>query len=145
MQKTAENNSPSLWLQFSKEDLMAADVLFRSGIYNQVCFHAQQSIERSIKAFLFSKDIDVPRICRINDLLKVAVPVDNRLEKFQEKAKWIDKYYASTRYPDTPEDDMPLKRPGSEEAKKALRIAKTFYDYIISTHFKGKKIVLLFE
>lgn len=41
----------STWVHFAEEDYLSAKVLFEEEIYNQVCFHAQQSVEKMLKAF----------------------------------------------------------------------------------------------
>lgn len=42
------------WIEFAREDLMAAKLVLPEGLYNQVCFHAQQCVEKALKAFLKS-------------------------------------------------------------------------------------------
>ena len=37
------------WLIFAEEDLRIAELALPHGIYNQVCFHAQQCAEKAIK------------------------------------------------------------------------------------------------
>lgn len=34
------------WCAFAENDLETAEVLIREEIWNQVCFHAQQSVEK---------------------------------------------------------------------------------------------------
>ncbi|MFH1318346.1 MAG: HEPN domain-containing protein, partial [Candidatus Omnitrophota bacterium] len=40
------------WLIFADEDLRVAKIVFKEGIYNQVCFHSQQATEKSLKALI---------------------------------------------------------------------------------------------
>ena len=40
------------WIQFAKEDFILAKAAFEKEIFNQVCFHSQQAIEKSLKAFI---------------------------------------------------------------------------------------------
>jgi len=37
---------PELWLQFAADDLKSANVLLAEGLYNIVCFHSQQAVEK---------------------------------------------------------------------------------------------------
>lgn len=50
------------WLKFVNDDLRAADVLLREGIFNMVCFHVQQAVEKSLKAFLRHHNQNIPFI-----------------------------------------------------------------------------------
>lgn len=40
------------FLIFAEEDLKSARVLLKEGIFNQVCFHSQQVVEKSLKSFI---------------------------------------------------------------------------------------------
>ncbi len=40
------------WLQFAQEDLKVAGLCFDEGIFNQVCFHSQQGVEKILKGFI---------------------------------------------------------------------------------------------
>ena len=47
-----------IWLSYAGEDLRTAEVLFSEGggVQRQVCFHAQQAVEKAIKSiFVFLK------------------------------------------------------------------------------------------
>ena len=37
------------WLAFAREDLRMAELALSESIFNQVCFHAQQCVEKAIK------------------------------------------------------------------------------------------------
>lgn len=56
MRKEAE-----AWLRISGEDLKSAEVLFAQRLFRMVCYHAQQSIEKILKALLSDREIDIPR------------------------------------------------------------------------------------
>jgi hypothetical protein len=50
------------WLEFAEIDLKAARALLKEGSHSQVvCFHAQQSIEKSLKALIESKGLNPPK------------------------------------------------------------------------------------
>ncbi|OGV64041.1 MAG: hypothetical protein A2498_01805 [Lentisphaerae bacterium RIFOXYC12_FULL_60_16] len=40
------------WFEFAREDLQMARLAIREGLYNQVCFHAQQAVEKMLKGLL---------------------------------------------------------------------------------------------
>jgi len=36
------------WLAFAQEDLRVAEVVLAEAVFNQVCFHSQQCVEKAI-------------------------------------------------------------------------------------------------
>ncbi len=62
------------WLQFAAEDLKMAELAIRESIYNQVCFHSQQSAEKAVKALLLFQGQVVPRTHLLGDLLRLLEP-----------------------------------------------------------------------
>lgn len=45
-------SDPEQWLAFARQDAQIADLAMREGIFNQVCFHSQQCVEKSLKALI---------------------------------------------------------------------------------------------
>ncbi len=43
------NEAVERWLIFAREDLRMAELALVEGIFNQVCFHAQQCVEKAIR------------------------------------------------------------------------------------------------
>jgi len=82
-----------------------------------VCFHAQQVVEKYLKALLVFKGIPFPKSHNIEDIIALLPPSSRpRLaEKDQDK---LTEYAAVTRYPG---DYEPISL---DEAKKAVRIAR---------------------
>jgi len=63
------------WLIFAQEDLRMADLALRDGIYNQVCFHSQQCVEKALKALVTdSRKNAPPRTHGITDLMEMLPP-----------------------------------------------------------------------
>jgi len=82
-----------------------------------VCFHAQQVVEKYLKALLVFKGIPFPKSHNIEDIIALLPPSSRpRLsEKDQDK---LTEYATVTRYPG---DYEPISL---DEAKKAVRIAR---------------------
>jgi len=40
------------WLDFAYEDLRMAELALKEKIYNQVCFHSEQCVEKVLKAII---------------------------------------------------------------------------------------------
>ncbi len=65
------NDNARRWFGFAQEDLRVAEVIFAEGLYNQVCFHAQQCVEKTLKALLSQRGKVPPRTHSITDLLNI--------------------------------------------------------------------------
>lgn len=61
------------WLQYSEDDLQAAQILLeQGGVPRAACFHAQQAAEKSLKATFVFLQVDFPLthdLDRLRDLL----------------------------------------------------------------------------
>ena len=68
------NTAGDRWLEFARQDLQMAELAFHEGIYNQVCFHSHQCIEKCLKAELANMNKKPPRTHSIVDLLGLLPP-----------------------------------------------------------------------
>jgi HEPN domain-containing protein len=82
-----------------------------------VCFHAQQCVERYLKAMLVLNGIEFTRTHQIN-ILQELLPVQVRPALTQEEQDRLTEYAVTTRYPG---DYDPISR---EEAQDAVRLAR---------------------
>jgi HEPN domain-containing protein len=114
------NEDVSGWVAFAQDDLRSAAVLYDAGIWNQVCFHAQQCAEKLLKALLLHQGEDVPRTHVIADLLnRLAPQTRTAFTPYYADVLNLDRYYIPTRYPDT----LPGVMPGEPDARTALDAA----------------------
>ncbi len=110
------------WLRFAKEDLRVANLVMKEGLYNQVCFHAQQRVEKSLKGWLAAQKKRIPRTHRMADLLPLtSAAIPGNLKK---KLILLDQFYIPTRYPDALPGSMPAGLPEEDEAQEALALAR---------------------
>ena len=82
-----------------------------------VCFHAQQCVEKYLKALLVLNDVEFGRTHHISALLAL-LPPSIRPEMTPEEQERFTEYAVTTRYPG---DYDPITR---EEAKQAVQIAR---------------------
>jgi HEPN domain-containing protein len=71
------------WIRFAREDLRVAEWAFSAEMYNQACFHAQQCVEKVLKAWLRCQGTLPPRTHQLSLLLALLpdkVLADLRLE-----------------------------------------------------------------
>lgn len=118
----------SQWISFAEEDLRAARVLVREKIYNQACFHCQQSAEKMFKAALLSGGKGSPKVHDLNELFEKAVQSGILfLLPWRERMATLSLYYVPTRYPDAVIGSLPDGLPNKKDAEEALSIAEFFY------------------
>ena len=53
---------PELWLKYADDDLAGAEILLNEKIYNIVCFHCQQAVEKLLKSIIAAYGQEIPRI-----------------------------------------------------------------------------------
>lgn len=120
---------PKKWLDYASTDLQMAELGFQHGLYEPVCFHAQQVVEKSLKAFLLDKTGAVPRIHSLPALLKSCEKIDSSLGQFKENCKLLDPFYTPMRYPDMSIGTASGKTTKSD-AEGALAAAKKILEFI---------------
>lgn len=81
MSPEADGADPAhYWMRRAQADLAFARIpLPEGGLYEQLCFHAQQAVEKSLKALLVQARVDFPNthnLQRLIDLLPPEIPAD---------------------------------------------------------------------
>jgi HEPN domain-containing protein len=116
------------WLAFAREDLRMAELAFAEGIHNQVCFHAQQCVEKAIKGYLEQQGGSLPRTHRMADLLPL-LPV-GLMGNLEDELRLFDRFYILTRYPDALPGALLGGLPGLQDAQEALVLARRALKHI---------------
>jgi HEPN domain-containing protein len=108
------------WVQKAENDLKNAAFTLKLGAAcptDTVCFHAQQCVEKYLKALLVANKIDFARTHHISALLAF-LPQTIRPDLTAEEQALLTDYAVSTRYPGDYES-IPLS-----EARRAVQIAR---------------------
>lgn len=116
------------WLAFARQDFKAAQVLFEEGIFNQTCFHAQQAVEKYLKAFLIRQKAPLPKVHSLIELLGVCQTYDSSLARHEQGCRHLDQFYLPSRYPDAIVGSLPEGLPTKTHAEEALRLASQIID-----------------
>ena len=117
MRKEAE-----VWLKISAEDLESAEVLSDRKLFWPACYHAQQSVEKCLKALIVDRDIEIPRTHNILDLLNATKKLGHAVTVSDEDAVFLSSIYRA-RYP-SDAGLLPLGEPIEQDAERALKIAR---------------------
>jgi len=117
------------WLDRAKDDLLAADLLLsQPELTNMVAFHAQQAVEKSLKASLEEADIATVKthsLARLYSLLKPHLSLSFN----QDMLDRLDAVYIESRYPGEM-GLLPYGKPTQKEAKQFYDFAQQFYEQI---------------
>ena len=122
------NEMAERWLAFAREDLQVAEAVMDEEIYNQVCFHSQQSVKKALKGALVSRDVKPPRTHSITDLLSL-FPADWPAD-LRDELVGLDDFYIPTRYPDALPGSLPYGLPGVDEARESLALAQALLQQV---------------
>ena len=108
------------WIKKAESDLKTAEhilTLKESCPFDTVCFHAQQCVEKYLKALLVSRSLDFPKTHDLR-LLMQRIPAEINLKLRIEEVVSLNRYTIEARYPG---DWEPFNR---KEAEKAVAIAR---------------------
>lgn len=118
------------WIRDAEDTLHNAEENFRLvKAYHLVCFLAEQSVQKALKAVLY---FDGSRFIRIHSVSELIRTVSQKRPEFlplREEAGVLDQYYLTTRYPDAvAEPAIPSEIFTKEQAEGALRIARAIFE-----------------
>ncbi|MGI1689953.1 HEPN domain-containing protein [Thermoanaerobacter uzonensis] len=119
------------WLEYADSDYKAAAELLKTDLHNIVCFHAQQTIEKFLKAYLVLNGINPPKINSIILIVNLCMKFSENFAKFKNDAKIIDMFYIPSRYPNAPLGGLPDGIPSKNDAQKAFEIAQKIRDFVL--------------
>ena len=91
----------SEWVAKADNDLQAARLSLRAGKEcptDTVCFHAQQVIEKYIKALLTARNIPFPKTHSIRKLMQL-LPAAERFPLSEDEQDRLTEYATTARYP----------------------------------------------
>ena len=93
-------------------------------LYEDLCFDAQQAVEKSLKAILVKLNQSFPKTHSIGILLKLIEEAGVEIPENINQAKLLTAYAVDTRYPG---DYEPVNK---EEYKEALKIAEDVFKWL---------------
>jgi len=67
--------------------------------YDAVCFHAQQTAEKYLKAFLQENDVAFPKTHSLIELLELCASLDDTFRLYRDLLVLLDRYAVRFRYP----------------------------------------------
>ena len=80
-------------------DLIAARALLATGAaFDTVCFHAQQAVEKCLKAVLALHDIEYPRRHDMAELVELVVPLAAEISSYKDRILSLAPFAVEIRY-----------------------------------------------
>jgi HEPN domain-containing protein len=116
------------WLVTAAEDLRRVGILLAAAPPDTkgALFHAQQAVEKALKAFLTWHDVPFRRVHELDVIGGQCSDVDASLADLVDRADILTKYAWRFRYPGAPYE------PALEEAQTALTLAREAMEAIVS-------------
>lgn len=117
--------SPADWLRHARSDLELA----RTGrisdkiLLEELCFHAQQAVEKSLKGLLVAKGVVFPKTHNIRTLIDI-LPKDLALPAEIEKTSGLTDYAVMSRYPSV------FEPVSEEEYQEAIQLAEFAIEWV---------------
>lgn len=116
------------WLDKAERDIKSAKILKDHDCGNDVvAFHCQQSVEKSLKAYLISKEEGIVSGHSLIYLCKLSEKHNSEFKKYIKDCGFLNQYYIETRYP----ADNPLIV-SDYEAEECIEIADKVYRTVMS-------------
>ncbi len=123
MKKEAEE-----WIKIAMEEFQSAEYLFEKSLFRMVCYHAQQTVEKVLKALLVEHEIEFQRTHNILDLKNALKSICYEIELSDEDAIFLNSIYRA-RYP-SDLGLLPSGEPTEKDAEKALNLAKAIVKWV---------------
>src|SRR3990172_5779573 len=118
--------SPSEWLRHAESDLLLARLAADNEniLTAQICFHAQQTVEKALKGLLVHKGLRFPPVHDIEQLLTIAREAHIELPAWSEALLDLTPYAVETRYPGYWDEISPAERDRALDRSEQRRVGK---------------------
>jgi HEPN domain-containing protein len=118
----------AMLLRKAADDLIAADAVLQLGIaLDTVGFHAQQAVEKSLKAILSFNGFEYPRTHDLAQLLTLVLDIDPHLVSLQGDVLPLTRFSMGIRYSD---EDKLLEQEAFEAFDAAARVYRFTVGYL---------------
>ena len=112
------------WIKKADLDLKTAVRLSTEGEFRDVVgFHAQQAVEKYLKALLTRHQIEFPKTHVIRRLLILLEPLDPAMVEALDDANWLSPFGAEIRYPGDRAEALPGEEVRARQLAQKVRDA----------------------
>ena len=119
------------WLAQAEHSLTATQALLEAGFAAEACFHAEQTAQLALKAFLYARGRRHITIHSVQELAKQSAGEDDNFSPLVDYGGPLDRYYLSTRCPDAlSAPALPFESFTAREARQALGYATEIVELV---------------
>ena len=123
MDSVATRKRSQAWISQAQHDLAAARANAEDGRHALACFLCQQSAEKAVAGFLYSRGAEQVWGHALADLCEDAQAFDQSFDLVKSIAVLLDKYYLGTRYPESIVGGVPAEAYEQIDSERAIEIA----------------------
>lgn len=121
----AELNSPRDWLARAKSNLIRAQQPKPTGVFwEDICFDAQQAVEKALKALLLHRNIPFRYVHHIGELLDTLTESQNDIPPEVMESVVLTEFAVEARYPG------PFEPVSEQEADSAVATAHRVVSWV---------------
>lgn len=128
--KNSGNHEAKRWFSQALEDYKTLDVLFKGERFYMVCFLSQQTAEKLLKAFLFSRGESIVYEHSVFKLCERASQYHDGFSDLKKSVKNLDQFYIEARYPNGLPDEIPAAFFDRSDAEKAMGMMKQVLEMV---------------
>ncbi len=116
------------WLKKADLDLQAARRLMPQPprMPDIVCFHAQQAVEKFLKAFLVYHEVEFEKVHAIRYLLDLCVEIDSDFGCLRDQAEPLSRHAVLGRYP------MSSPEVSEVQAAETVQVAEEVREFVLA-------------
>ena len=92
-------DDPREWLNRARSNLAQAKVDHPDVYFEDLCFNAQQAVEKAIKALLIKYGVEFPYVHDITELLTLIEEAGQQIPESVKQAERLTRFAVFTRYP----------------------------------------------
>lgn len=111
-------------LRKADSDLLAADATLKAGVCDAAAFHAQQAVEKLLKAFLASEGVEFPFTHNLSKLVELCADADSGFSALLPVVEPLTPYAVELRY----DSDF---WPSGEACGEAIAAANTVRAFVL--------------
>ena len=131
--KPSPNDEARRWLKQAEHVLAVARTLLRDECFAECCFHAEQTGQLVLKAFLYGQGERFVNLHSVKQLVERCATYDAAFGPAVDAGKILDQYYIPTRYPDAIGfPGVPFETYTARQADEAVQLATTIINLVRS-------------
>lgn len=131
--KPSPKDEARRWLKQAEHALKVAETLLHDPCFAETCFHAEQTGQLALKAFLYGRGERFVNFHSVKQLAEQCRIHDPSFDQVVDAGKILDQYYIPTRYPDALGfPGVPYETYTEQEANEAVQLASQIVNLVRS-------------